>query len=92
MEKKTNDILPPHLKELVNPTPSGIAKLTAVWDGLSTETQMLLLSNIKCQKREVSLKFLKVAIKTSNPYIRYLIVKMHSGYLTLDEDNLEKKK
>jgi len=38
--------LPEHLKELIQPTPSGVDKLLAAWDGLSVETQLLILSII----------------------------------------------
>lgn len=36
--------VPPHLQELVEPTPSGTAKLIAAWDGLTAESQMLMLT------------------------------------------------
>ena len=35
--------VPAHLEELLQPTPSGMAKLLAAWDGLSCETQILAL-------------------------------------------------
>jgi len=35
--------IPDHLAPLLDPTPSGVAKLVAAWDGLNTESQILIL-------------------------------------------------
>jgi hypothetical protein len=74
MDKKEDIGIPAHLRELINPTPSGFAKLLAAWDGLSTESQILLMSEIKrCNPPNYLMERLrKVALKNSNPFIRYL--------------------
>lgn len=39
--------LPDYLVVLLQPTPTGIAKLIAAWDGLSTESQIRILTELK---------------------------------------------
>ena len=46
METQKQLDIPTHIKGLMQPTPSGIAKLLAAWDGLSSETQILILSKL----------------------------------------------
>ena len=43
MSNKVTD-LPDHLAPLLEPTPSGVTKLVAAWDGLNTESQILVLT------------------------------------------------
>ena len=38
-----------HLEPLIEPTPSGVAKLLAAWDGLSTESQMAVLAHLQVE-------------------------------------------
>ncbi len=47
MKINPNNPLPDYLKDLLIPTPSGIAKLIAAWHGLSTETQILFMTEIE---------------------------------------------
>jgi hypothetical protein len=66
--------IPSHLKPLVETTPSGVMKLLAAWDGLSTETQIQILDWLEraglpeYMEQRVRLK----ALESSNSYVRYL--------------------
>src|SRR5262245_18000862 len=74
MTDQASSHLPDYLMPLLQPTPSGTAKLIAAWDGLSTETQILVLTEIK-QSRAPAYLLAKVytkALGSSNSYIRYL--------------------
>ena len=74
MPRNNGISLPPHLAPLLQPTPSGVAKLVAAWDGLNSESQILILTRLD----EVGLPAYlneKVRIKaldSANAYIRYL--------------------
>lgn len=66
--------VPDHLAPLLQPTPSGVLKLSAAWDGLTVESQILILTTVKAHRfppplaRQVRLS----ALQSANPYIRYL--------------------
>ena len=66
--------LPDHLAPLLEPTPSGAAKLVAAWDGLNTESQILILTALDTAGLPAYLNE-KVRIKaldSANAYVRYL--------------------
>ena len=71
-----NDI-PAYMKEFLKETPSAISKLSAAWDGLSTETQIKILEEMtkgsfcKYFTDKVNL----MALKSKNTYVRYLAAK-----------------
>ncbi len=44
MEESEEPLVPPHLKELIQTTPSGTRKLIAAWDGLAFEAQIMMLA------------------------------------------------
>ncbi|MDH3503400.1 MAG: hypothetical protein OEZ41_05940 [Nitrospirota bacterium] len=66
--------LPSHLRDLLNPTPSGTAKLLAAWDGLAMESQMQVLISLDETEHQDYLikKVLDKALDSPNAYIRYL--------------------
>src|SRR6266545_4677552 len=66
--------LPLHLASLLQPTPSGVAKLLAAWDGLSTESQILILTKLKTTTRPeyLSERIRIKAFDSANAYVRYL--------------------
>jgi hypothetical protein len=64
-----------HLAPLLQPTPSGVAKLVAAWDGLSAESQILILTKFKTTTRRpeyLSKRILSKALDSTNSYVRYL--------------------
>lgn len=66
--------LPDHLALLLEPTPSGVAKLLAAWDGLNTESQMLILMGLDTA-RLPAYSHEKVRIKaldSATAYVRYM--------------------
>jgi hypothetical protein len=72
--------LPAYLAELLQPTPSGVAKLIAAWDGLSTESQILVLTKLD-ESQFSSYWDEKIRIKalgSENPYVRYLAARRFS--------------
>jgi hypothetical protein len=77
MNKNSNISIPIHLRELLQPTPSGVAKLIAAWDGLTPETQILFMSELEKVFLPLYLKrrFQKKAIESQNTYVRYLVAK-----------------
>ena len=92
--------LPDHLKELIQPTPSGVDKLLAAWDGLSVETQLLILSIIKTHdylsntpdtsaRDKIRIK----ALDSANDFVRYTAAKeMFFPYDCTDEDRVIEQK
>lgn len=74
MSEESASKLPPHLKVLLSPTPSGTAKLLAAWDGLIIESQIELLLALNQDKHHSNLakKILYKALDSPNAYIRYL--------------------
>ena len=85
MQDEGQDKLPDHLVPLVEPTPSGAAKLLAAWDGLGTESQILIMTHIyrASAPRYQTQKVYEKALESENSYIRYLAAKRL--YLDLDE-------
>jgi len=83
--------LPEHLKPLLEPTPSGAAKLLAAWDGLTVETQINILAGLsKAQHppylaRKIRLK----ALESETAYIRYLA--FQGGHFSDDAGDIEVK-
>ena len=90
MPNKKSAGLPEHLVPLLEPTPSGAAKLVAVWDGLNTESQILILTRLETAGLPAYLNE-KVRIKaldSANAYVRYLAARrLYFG----TEDTKEKK-
>jgi hypothetical protein len=74
IERQDSVNLPQHLSELLKVTPSGIAKLIAAWDGLSTESQIVILTEIQRKNfpRYLTEKVYIKAIESKNAYVRYL--------------------
>src|SRR6266852_632291 len=67
--------LPRHLEPLTQPTPSGVAKLLAAWDGLLIETQIAILTwlwNLPDYPIHLARKVVAKALASETPYIRYL--------------------
>lgn len=66
--------LPKHLEPFCQPTAGSVMKLLAAWDGLSTETLLCLLEEIKDREIPADLKnhIFKKAFQSDNPYLRYL--------------------
>ncbi len=77
MAKETKSMLPPHLMDLLNPTPSGTAKLIAAWEGLSVESQIQIFTALDEAHFPWDLqgKVLRKALDSSNVYVRYLAAK-----------------
>jgi hypothetical protein len=73
MSNKRTD-LPHHLAPLLEPTPSGVTKLVAAWDGLNTESQIFLLTALDNARLPAYLneKIRKKALGSANAYVRYL--------------------
>ena len=66
--------VPAYVKDLMQPTPSGIRKLLAAWDGISSETQMLILSKfdqVQGPRHLIKKVYIK-ALDSDNAYVRYL--------------------
>ena len=74
MEDKDPSGVPALVAEMAQSTPSGVAKLLAAWDGLSVETQIMILLRFEdLQTPAHLLRRLHVkALDSDNPYIRYL--------------------
>jgi len=69
--------LPTYLKPLLEPTPSSIAKLLAVWDGLSTERHLEILGLYEHLETYPFLRdrVYRKALESDNAYVRYLAAK-----------------
>ena len=73
--------IPKYLEELVKPAPLSVAKLITAWDGLSIETQIIILDEyVSNYPDKYKSKLCSVAVKSSNKYIKYLGEKI--GYET----------
>ena len=78
MAQQQSSTLPDYLIPLLQPTPSGVTKLIAAWDGLTTESQIRILAELgtgieKWQSPVYLIKkVLTKALESVNPYIRYL--------------------
>jgi len=89
MAKETKTALPPHLMDLLYPTPSGTAKLIAAWDGLGVEAQVQILTTLGEAKFPAYLaqKVRHKALDSSNAYVRYLAArKLHFGRDDTEEE------
>jgi len=86
-----NDIgLPDHLAPLLQPTPSGASKLVAAWDGLDTESQILILTELDKARLPAYLneKIRIKALDNANAYVRYLAARgLHFSH----DDSEERK-
>ncbi|MBW8041832.1 MAG: hypothetical protein FVQ85_17790 [Planctomycetes bacterium] len=88
--KNTVSDLPKYIKDLLVETPSAITKLCALWDGLTAETQVKILLEIKAGRYSCYFtdKIYVKAVKSHNPYVRYLGAKNLSfGESSSDEVN-----
>lgn len=74
MSEQGESQVPPHLQELLQPTPSGTAKLCAAWDGLPADSQMAILSARKKQAGPAYLhnRIILKALGSENAFVRYL--------------------
>ncbi len=101
MKNKTLPDVPKHIKELMQSTPSSIAKLLAAWSGLSTETQILILS--KLDEIRVTgylvpqiMKVITKALDSDNAYVRYLAARKFRNFASYslyeDEEGTLKEK
>ena len=90
MASQADTGLPAHLKELLHPTPSGVAKLIGAWDALTTESQILVLIELKNFKGPAypKEKIRSNALDSSNPYVRYLAAR---EFYFSEDDSDEKK-
>jgi len=66
--------IPHHLAPLLLPTPSGVVKLLAAWDGLGGESQIVILTKLDVVTLPPYLKekILMKALDSANSYVRYL--------------------
>ena len=68
---------------MVKPTPLSVEKLLAAWDGLSFETQLMILSEyVSTYPVAYKLRISLVAIKSKNVYLRFIA--HENGESTLD--------
>jgi len=91
MKNEHTLILPDYLAELLQPTPGGVAKLIAAWDGLSTESKMILLAALDRANfpGHLAERVLSKALESESAYVRYLAVgRLYSG----DEETTVKKR
>jgi hypothetical protein len=74
MKDQAEISVPAHLQELLQPTPSGTAKLIAAWDGLTSETQILMLAAKKKHPGPAYLyhQILEKAVSSDNGFVRYM--------------------
>lgn len=80
MADQSSTALPAHLAALLHPTPTGIATLIAAWDGLSVESQILMLTALKessAPPHLIEQVYIK-ALDSDNAYVRYLAVQQFS--------------
>ena len=69
-------VIPEHLIELVEINPSAYEKLKLVFHDLSIENQIKIIKYKKNSKKEISYlldDFYLTAIKSKNPFVRYLV-------------------
>lgn len=92
MTKLPNNSLPKYLEDLLLPTALGSTKLIAVWDSLSAETQIQILSSITDEQSEYPQKLLnKIRLKalvSSHVYIKHIALK---GFMFDEEFDRENK-
>ena len=80
--------VPAFVEDLMQPTPSGIRKLLAAWDGISPETQMLILSKfdeVRAPPHLIRKVYIK-ALDSSNAYVRYLAARKFKFERSLTEE------
>jgi hypothetical protein len=86
--KNLNDdksTIPKYLEELVKPTPLSVAKLISVWDGLSVETQIIVLTEyLNHHPKRYLRKFLCIADKSNNLYVKHLVANIKNKYYLFD--------
>jgi len=89
MKDQAETSVPGYLQELLQPTPSGTAKLIAAWDGLTPETQMALLAALKRYRGSAYLdhRVIEKILTSENTFVRYLVAR--NTYLS-DHDQHEK--
>lgn len=99
MENKTPPNVPKYINELMQPTPSSIAKLLAAWSGLTSETQILILS--KLDEIDVTyylvpqiMKVITKALDSDNAYVRYLAARKFINFdsYSLDDEGTLKER
>ena len=91
MFKEAKSPLPLYLMDLLHPTPSGVAKLIAAWDGLGVETQLQVLTTLDEARFPAYLaqKVRCKALDSPNAHVRYLADrKLH--FSRNDDDEEEK--
>jgi hypothetical protein len=74
MKDRAETSVPEHLQELLQPTPSGTAKLIAAWDGLTPETQIAVLIEKKKRPGPAYLyeRIIEKALTSDNAFVRYM--------------------
>jgi hypothetical protein len=70
--------VPPHLRPLVEDTPSSGLRLLAAWDGLSVESQIIVLTRPGAYGA-ISEQLAQKALASPNAYVRYLAVQVLRG-------------
>lgn len=90
MPNKNGIGLPEYIAPLLQPTPTGAAKLVAAWDGLDTESQILILTELDKARLPAYLneKIRIKALDSANAYVRYLAARgLHFSH----DDSEERK-
>lgn len=89
MSNQTATDISDHLAALLDSSPSGVAKLIAAWNGLSTESQIIILAKLDRARLPAYLdeKIRMAAFESSNAYVRYLAAR---GLHCDDNDNRKK--
>lgn len=85
MKNNANNAFMENLAELLHPSPSSVAKLLAAWNGLSLESQILILAEKKRLPGPPHLyqKLIEKALTSPNAFIRYLAARD----IKLNDDN-----
>jgi hypothetical protein len=76
--KPISSYVPNHLVPLLQPNPTGIHKLLAAWDGLSTGEQIILMVELSNSTISDTLeeKVISKALDNNNAYVRYLAAQL----------------
>jgi len=93
MPNKDIGNLPSHLTPFLQPTPSGVAKLLAAWDGLHSETHILVLNELRNARLAVHLakKICFKALGSRIAYVRYLAAREFVSNIDATEDEMALK-
>jgi hypothetical protein len=94
MKAQAEVSVPTQLQELLQLTPSGVAKLVAAWDGLALETQVAILALTKSDRGPAYLyrRIAEKALTSDNPFVRYLAAReIRSSGSDTQEDELTRK-